>query len=82
MQALGAGSPFTADSLRAVAPSQVRDALKVARDQGLLDDGPAWTFKASVARTFSQDVSREFARSQQMERSLEDSLLKKRPDKQ
>jgi hypothetical protein len=81
LHSLGAGSPFTTDSLRAVAPSQVRAALKVARDQGLLNDGPAWTLKASVARTFSQDLSREFARGQELERTLEDSLLKKRPDK-
>jgi hypothetical protein len=74
---LGLRSPLTPANLATLSLAQVRNQLQAARKAGLLDDGPGWTLKGQAARSFIQDMGRQLEQSRQVERRLEDQLIKK-----
>jgi hypothetical protein len=78
LQSLGLRTPFTPANLAALSPVQVRTQLDAARKSGLLDDGPGWTFKASAARAFTQDVGRQIEQTRNVDLRLEDQLISRK----
>jgi hypothetical protein len=62
LRSLGWRDVVTTENLRSFSTTQVREQVIAARKVGLLDDGPAWTFKAAAARTFAQEVLRNLDR--------------------
>jgi hypothetical protein len=66
--ACGALAPFSVDaSARDPKPRLVR-ALELMRDTGFLDDGPAWTLRASTAMSVAQQVRDALAGGREVER--------------
>ena len=63
LQSLGLRDVLTPTGLGALSPAGLRRQLDVARKARLLDEGPAWTFKAAAARQLAQDMTKEFERN-------------------
>ncbi|MGD0837335.1 MAG: hypothetical protein ABSB49_11910 [Polyangia bacterium] len=59
LHAFGLHNPLTSSDLPYFSPSQLRHHLERARDIGLLDEGPGWTYQAAAARTCALDLNRD-----------------------